>query len=67
MVKVLVKKLSPEVQLPTYKTSGASGMDLMACLKSTIKIEPKSSCAVISPATILYNFAISDDGRNVGR
>ena len=30
MVKVLIKKLSPNVQLPTYKTNGASGMDLMA-------------------------------------
>jgi dUTP pyrophosphatase len=34
MVKVLIKKLSPEVQLPSYKTSGASGMDLMAFIKS---------------------------------
>ena len=28
MVKVLIKKLFPEVKLPSYKTSGASGMDL---------------------------------------
>ncbi len=26
MIKVLIKKLSPTVQLPTYKTNGASGM-----------------------------------------
>ena len=30
MIKVLVKKLEPSVKLPSYKTSGASGMDLMA-------------------------------------
>ena len=55
MVKVLVKKLSPEVQLPTYKTSGASGMDLMACLKSTNKIEPKSSCLIPTGLSIAFS------------
>ena len=43
MVKVLIKKLSPKVQLPSYKTSGASGMDLMAFVKSPIVIKPKTS------------------------
>ena len=43
MVKVLVKKLSPKVQLPSYKTKGSSGMDLMAFLESSIKIVPNSS------------------------
>ena len=43
MVKVLIKKLSPDVKIPTYKTSGASGMDLMAFIKSSIIIEPKTS------------------------
>ena len=46
MVKVLIKKLSPEVKLPSYKTSGASGMDLMAFIKSSITIKPKSSCLI---------------------
>ena len=32
MVKVLIKKLNPAVQLPTYKTNGASGMDLICLL-----------------------------------
>ena len=41
MVKVLIKKLFPGVQLPSYKTSGASGMDLMAFVKSSITIKPK--------------------------
>ena len=29
MVKVLIKKLDPAVEIPNYKTKGASGMDLM--------------------------------------
>ena len=42
MVKVLVKKLDSKVKLPEYKTSGSSGMDLMAFIKSPIKIAPNS-------------------------
>ena len=43
MAKVLIKKLSAEVELPSYKTVGASGMDLMAFIKSPITVKPKSS------------------------
>ena len=46
MAKVLIKKLHPEVQLPAYKTEGASGMDLMALLKEPIKLKPNSSDAI---------------------
>ena len=46
MVKVLIKKLSPEVELPSYKTSGASGMDLMAFIKASVAIQPKTSCLI---------------------
>ena len=42
MVKVLVKKLDSKVKLPEYKTSGSSGMDLMAFTDSPIKIAPNS-------------------------
>ena len=42
MVKVLVKRLNSKIKLPEYKTSGSSGMDLMACLDSPIKIAPNS-------------------------
>ena len=38
MVKVLVKKLNKNVKLPTYKTSGSSGMDLVANNKKKIII-----------------------------
>ena len=43
MARVLIKKLNPEVELPVYKTSGASGMDLMAFVKEPVKISPNSS------------------------
>ena len=41
MIKVLIKKLYPEVQIPAYKTNGASGMDLMA-FKRTNHIKTKN-------------------------
>jgi len=43
MPKVLIKKLNPTVELPAYKTNGASGMDLMAFIEEPIKIAPNSS------------------------
>ena len=46
MVKVLIKKLNPKVQIPSYKTEGASGMDLMAFINEPIKLKPKTSCFV---------------------
>ena len=42
MVKVLIKKLNSRVKLPEYKTTGSSGMDLMAFVKSPIKIKPNT-------------------------
>ena len=46
MVKVLVKKLNPKVQLPTYKTKGSSGMDLMAFIENPIEILPNTSALI---------------------
>ena len=46
MVKVLVKKLDPRVQLPSYKTEGSSGMDLMAFVDNPIKIAPNTSALI---------------------
>ena len=40
MVKILVKKFDKIVKLPTYKTPGSSGMDLMAYIKNKIIIGP---------------------------
>ena len=42
MVKVLIKKLNSKVKLPEYKTSGSSGMDLMAFVENPIKILPNT-------------------------
>ena len=55
MVKVLVKKLNPAVQLPAYKTSGASGMDLMAFLERPIKLRPNSSCLVPTGLSVAFS------------
>ena len=40
MVKILVKKFDKNIKLPTYKTSGSSGMDLVAHVKGKINIKP---------------------------
>ena len=40
MVKILVKKLNKNVRLPDYKTSGSSGMDIVANNKKKITIYP---------------------------
>ena len=55
MVKVLIKKLFPAVQLPSYKTSGASGMDLMAFIKSSITIKPKTSFLIPTGLSIAFS------------
>ena len=55
MVKVLIKRLSPEVNLPSYKTSGASGMDIMAFIKSSITIKPKTSCLVPTGLSMAFS------------
>ena len=46
MVKVLVKKLDPKVQLPSYKTKGSSGMDLMAFVENPVVISPNTSALI---------------------
>ena len=55
MVKVLIKKLDPEVEIPNYKTTGASGMDLMAFIKQPVKIAPKSSCLVPTGISVAFS------------
>ena len=40
MTEVLIKRLSRNVELPKYETSGSSGMDLSANIDTKIKIEP---------------------------
>jgi len=40
MTEVLIKRLSKNIELPKYETSGSSGMDLAANIDQEIKIEP---------------------------
>ena len=60
MTKVLIKKLDPEVNLPAYKTTGASGMDLMAFIKKPINLNPQASCLVPTGISVAFpsNFEI---------
>ncbi len=60
MAKVLIKKLDPAVELPAYKTEGASGMDLMALVKKPINLKPNSSCLVPTGLAVAFssNFEI---------
>ena len=55
MAKVLIKKLSSSVKLPTYKTNGASGMDLMAFIAEPIIIKPQSSCLVPTGISLAFS------------
>ena len=55
MARVLIKKLNPEVELPVYKTSGASGMDLMAFVEEPIKISPNSSYLVPTGLSMAFS------------
>ena len=55
MVKVLIKKLDPAAQIPSYKTEGASGMDLMAFINEPIELRPKSSCLVPTGLSVAFS------------
>tara|TARA_B100001540_G_scaffold315397_1_gene342553 strand:- start:968 stop:1405 length:438 start_codon:yes stop_codon:yes gene_type:complete len=55
MVKVLIKKLDEQVEIPNYKTAGASGVDLMAFIKKPIKLSPNSSCIVPTGLSVAFS------------
>ena len=57
MAKVLIKRLSSKVELPKYKTQGSSGLDLMAFIEKSIKLNPNES--VLVPTGI--SIAIEED------
>ena len=54
MIKVLIKKLESSVKLPSYKTSGASGMDLMAYIDKSIELKPGESCLVPTGLSVAF-------------
>jgi len=46
MTKILIKRLSKQVSLPKYETSGSSGMDLAAHIDTDIDLEPGKSAII---------------------
>jgi len=55
MVKVLIKKLDPEIKLPEYKTDGASGMDLVAFIKESLTIKPRTSSLIPTGISVAFS------------
>ena len=54
MIKVLIKKLNPAVKLPEYKTSGASGMDLIAFIKKSVSVKSKTSSIIPTGLSVAF-------------
>ena len=54
MIKVLIKKLDSSVELPAYKTNGASGMDLMAFINEPITLKAQNSCLVPTGISVAF-------------
>ena len=46
MVKILVQKFDKNIKLPAYKTSGSSGMDLVAYINNKITIYPGKTAII---------------------
>ena len=55
MVKVLIKKLNPAVKMPSYKSKGASGMDLMAFISHSITLAPKTSFLIPTGLSMAFS------------
>ena len=55
MVRVLIKKLDPKVAIPSYKTKGASGMDLMAFVKEKVVIKPQTSALIPTGLSVAFS------------
>ena len=46
MTEILIKRLSKEVPLPKYETSGSSGMDLTANIENSLDIKPGETAII---------------------
>ena len=46
MTKILIKKLSKNINLPKYETDGSAGMDLSANIENSISIKPGKSSII---------------------
>ena len=55
MVKVLIKKLDSQVKFPEYKTTGASGMDLLAFIKNPVTVKPKTSLLIPTGLSVAFS------------
>ena len=55
MARVLIKKLDPSVKIPSYKTTGASGMDLMAFIEHPIIVAPKTSVLIPTGLSMAFS------------
>ena len=55
MVKILIKKLDSAVKLPEYKTNGASGMDLVAFIKNTLNVKPRTSSLIPTGLSVAFS------------
>ena len=52
MVKILIKKLNKNTNIPEYKTDGSSGMDLMANIEKPIILQPGEKKLISTGITI---------------
>ena len=55
MVKVLIKKLNSAVNLPEYKTKGASGMDLTAFIEKPINVKSNTSSVIPTGLSVAFS------------
>ena len=46
MTEILIKRLSKNIALPKYETSGSSGMDLSASIENEIEIAPGKTAII---------------------
>ena len=52
MVKILIKKLNKNSNIPEYKTDGSSGMDLMANIENPIILHPGEKKIISTGITV---------------
>lgn len=53
-MKVQVKKLDDRAVLPEYKTAGAAGLDLVACINDPIRLYPGDPAVLIPTGIAVY-------------
>lgn len=52
MTKILIKRITKQVALPKYETTGSSGMDIAAFLEYPIKLKPNEKTIVPTGLTL---------------